>query len=79
VPDAHADTVKRLASEVMALLQRTITIVNFWNNGPEVSKLKGALSDLILFTRIDALIACSDALVTEVTALAKVHHRDIVS
>jgi type I restriction enzyme R subunit len=79
VPDAHAEAVKHLAAEVIALLQRTITIVNFWHNGPEVSKLKGALSDLILFTRIDALIACSDELVTEITALAKVRHRDIVS
>jgi hypothetical protein len=54
------------------------TIVNFWHNGPEVSKLKGAFSDLILFTRIDALIVRSDELVTEITALAKVRHRDIV-
>jgi type I restriction enzyme M protein len=79
VPDAYAEPVERLAAEVIALLQRTITIVNFWNNGPEVSKLKGTLSDLILFTNIDAMIAHSDELATEITALAKVRHRDIVS
>jgi hypothetical protein len=43
--------VKRLAAEVIPLLPSTITVVIFWHYGPEVSKLKGALSDLILFPR----------------------------
>jgi type I restriction enzyme R subunit len=79
VPEADVETVKRLVVDIIVQLQQTITIVNFWNNGPEVSKLKGVLSDLLLFTKSEAIIARSDALVTEITALVRARHWDIVS
>jgi type I restriction enzyme R subunit len=78
VPHEYRGRVRQLVNEVVAQLQQTINIVNFWHNAPEVSKLKGALSDLMLFTGIDEIAEKSDRLVTEITALAKVRHRDIV-
>ncbi len=45
VPIDHRETVAGLTSEVIQKLKRTIGIVNFWGNPPEVSKLKGELSD----------------------------------
>ena len=64
---------------MVGLFRRDIGIINFWANGYEVDKLKGALSDLLLLTGIDEIIEDCDRIVTEVAALAKVRHRDILS
>jgi hypothetical protein len=79
VPIQHAPTVAALVAQVLERLKRTIGIVNFWSNAPEVSKLKGQLSDLLLFSNVDEIVHKSDKIVTEVTALAKVRHKDILS
>mmetsp|Transcript_5634 Transcript_5634/g.3245 ORF Transcript_5634/g.3245 Transcript_5634/m.3245 type:complete len:271 (-) Transcript_5634:1282-2094(-) len=78
IPKKHEDQVKNLANKIIEYLHDTIDIINFWNNAPEVSKLKGKLSDLILFSGIKEIEKKVDILVTEITALAKVRHKDIV-
>lgn len=78
VPNEHAVRVKQLVNEVIGQLQGTINIVNFWNNTPEVSRLRGELSDLILAAGIDEIIEHSDKIVMEITQLAKRRHKDIV-
>ena len=78
VPAHYAETVAQLVAQVLAKLKRTIGIINFWSNAPEVSQLKGELSDLLLFTNIDEIVNKSDKIVTEITALAKVRHKDIL-
>lgn len=78
VPPEHSDRVKQLLADVFMQLQTTINIINFWNNVPEVARLRGELSDLILGTGIDEIIEHSDQLVTEITQLAKVRHQDIL-
>lgn len=40
--------------------------------------MKGELSDLVLLTDIDELVNNSDRIVTELTALAKVRHNELV-
>jgi type I restriction enzyme R subunit len=79
VPPEHAATVSDLVALIIAKLKRTIGIINFWSNAPEVSKLKGELSDLLLFSGVDEIIAKSDKIVTQVIGLAKVRHKDILS
>lgn len=79
VPAEHAATVIGLVAQVLEKLKRTIGIINFWGNSPEVSKLKGELSDLLLFSNVDEIMEKSDKIVTEITALAKVRHKDILS
>ena len=79
VPTQHAVSVMSLVSLALEKLKRTIGIINFWGNAPEVSKLKGELSDLLLFSNIDEIAKKSDKIVTEITALAKVRHKDILS
>ena len=74
----HAEAVKQLVRDVIDKLHASINIINFWSNGFEVNKLKGELADLLLFTGIDEIVASSDKIVTEMTALAKVRHGDIV-
>lgn len=79
VPQLHAAAVAGLVAQVLEKLKRTIGIINFWSNAPEVGDLKGELSDILLFSNIDQIVAKSDKIVTEITALAKVRHKDILS
>jgi type I restriction enzyme, R subunit len=78
IPKNHQPTIKKLVEDVIEKLHDTIDIINFWSNFPEVSKLRGAISDLILLTGIDELIENTEKIVTEITGLAKVRHQDIV-
>lgn len=79
VPAEHLETVTGLVAAILEMMKRTIGIINFWSNAPEVSKLKGELSDLLLFSGIDPIMDKSDKIVTEITALAKVRHKDVLS
>lgn len=78
IPEEYQNSVKQLIQNIVEEFQKTIDIINFWNNGFEVDKLKGRLSDLILFTNLDPVIEHVDQIVNEVTSLAKVRHQDIV-
>lgn len=77
--EKHRDAVKSLVREAFTLIRGRIGIINFWKNGFEVNRLKGELSDLMLLSGIDEIIAVEEKLVTEVTALAKVRHKDILA
>lgn len=79
IPADHAATVTGLVAHVLEKLKRTIGIINFWSNAPEVSQVKGELSDLLLFSNVNEIVSKSDKIVTEITALAKVRHKDILS
>ncbi|MEI8372804.1 MAG: HsdR family type I site-specific deoxyribonuclease [Planctomycetota bacterium] len=78
VPANHAAAVKQLVADVLEKLQRTIGIVNFWGNPPEVSELKGELADLMLLSNVAEIEEKSERIVTEITALAKTRHKDIL-
>lgn len=78
VPHVHFIQANHLVTEVMDKLRRTIRIINFWDNSPEVAKLRGELSDVLLFSGIDEIADKSDKIVTEITALAKVREKDIL-
>lgn len=79
IPDEHQAAVAELVAHVLEKMKRSIGIINFWSNAPEVSKLKGELSDLMLFSNVEAIVAKSDKIVTEIVALAKVRHKDVLS
>ena len=70
--------VKALTADIFLKLKTAIDIIDFWNNEPEISKLRGDLSDMLVMSGIDEIAEKSDVLVTEIAALAKVRHRDIV-
>lgn len=79
VPAEYTAIVESLLVQILEKLKRTIGIINFWSNAPEVSKLKGELSDLLLFSNVEPIVEKSDKIVTEITALAKVREKDILS
>jgi len=64
IPQEHGEQAKQLVIALLSKLHRTIGIVNFWGNPPEVAKLRGELSDLLLFSGIDAIADKSDKIVT---------------
>lgn len=78
IPQENSEQVKQLVIALLSKLHRTIGIVNFWGNAPEVAKLRGELSDLLLFSGIDDIADKSEKIVTEITALAKVREKDIL-
>ena len=78
IPQEHSEQIKQLVVELLEKLHRTIGIVNFWGNPTEVSKLRGELSDLLLFSGIDEIADKCEKIVTEITALAKVREKDIL-
>lgn len=77
--DAHKETLKKLVRDVVDILRSKIDIINFWEQDFEVKKLKGELSDLIIFTGIDELINNSKKIVSEIMALAKNRHEEIIN
>lgn len=78
IPQEHSEQIKQLVVELLEKLRRTIGIVNFWGNPTEVSKLRGELADLLLFSGIDEIADKCEKIVTEITALAKVREKDIL-
>ena len=79
VPIGCAEATKQLVDSVLAKLRDTIGRVNFWNKPADIADLRGELSDLLLFSNIDAIEDKSDRIVTEIIALAKVRQRDILA
>jgi len=77
-PPDHLDAAKQLVADIMTELAKTIDIINFWSNMPEVSKLRGQLTDTLLFSGIDEVADNASQIVTDITALAKQRHQDIV-
>ena len=78
VPMDYREIVEGLTHQILEKLKRLIGIINFWSNPPEVSKLKGELSDLLLYSDVDEIVEKSDKIVAEIAALAKVRHRNIM-
>jgi hypothetical protein len=74
-----AAVAQQLVNDMLAKLRATIGMVNFWNKPADVADLRGELSDLLLFSNIDAIADKSDRLVTEIVALAKTRQRDILA
>jgi type I restriction enzyme R subunit len=79
VKPEQAAQIKQMVIEVFSLIRERINIINFWKNGYEIDRMKGELSDLLLMTNVDEIIASEEKLVTEITALAKARHKDILT
>lgn len=77
-PKGQDELVKKLASAVFGLFKERIGLVAFWSKGYEVARLKGDLAEMLLVSDIDAVMDKSDTLVTEMTALARARHKDVV-
>lgn len=77
-PKGQAELVKPLAVAVFGLFKERIGLIAFWSKGYEVARLKGDLAEMLLVSDIGAVMDKSDKLVTELTALARARHKDVV-
>ncbi|MCE5237810.1 HsdR family type I site-specific deoxyribonuclease [bacterium] len=78
VPPEQANKLAQLADQAVEMLRSRIGIVDFWNNQPEVTSLRGDLSDILLMSEIDGVVDKVDKLVTELLHLAKYRHADVM-
>jgi type I restriction enzyme, R subunit len=69
---------KKVNAEIIEKLESNIGIINFWDKEHEIEKIKGEMSDTILFSGIPELIAASDQICTDIMALAKKRHHQII-
>ena len=72
------DKCKKVNAEIIEKLESNIGIINFWDKEHEIEKIKGEMSDTILFSGIPELISTSDLICTEIMALAKRRHNQII-
>ena len=69
---------KKVNAEIIEKLESNIGIINFWDKDHEIEKIKGEMSDIILYSGIPQLIAASELICTEIMALAKRRHNQII-
>lgn len=79
IADVERSQLDQVTHQLLQKLRDTIGIIDFWENSFEVKRLKGELSDILLASNLPALIQESEHLVTELTALAKIRHHDILN
>ena len=77
--DIDLRALETVTIEAVEKLRGTIHIVDFWDNAFQIKKLKGELSDVVLSSNHPKLIANSEKIVSDITALAKVRHRDLLT
>ncbi len=77
IPDDKVGEVKSLISGIVALLQETIGIINFWGKPGEVKKLRGEIDTEILLSEIPELVAVHERLAVEIMKLAEKRHAEL--
>ncbi len=78
IPPTHKEDAKKLIEGIVDKFQQTLGIVNFWGNEAEVQRLRGELSNLMLFSGVDEIISARESIVSEVLQLAERRHKDFV-
>ncbi|WP_124978787.1 type I restriction endonuclease subunit R [Nonlabens xiamenensis] len=77
--DADKEALKKLAIELVQLLQKTISKPNFWKGrAAEIRKLQGEIDDLLDFSGIDRVMQLHSKLSVEIMNLAKRRHQDLI-
>lgn len=73
-----SDKCKQVNAQIIERLEHTIGIIGFWQKGDEIKKVKGNITDDLLFSEIAELMDNSDAIAVEILNLAKRRHDEIV-
>ncbi len=78
ISDVDENKLHSVSHDVVRKFRETVGIVDFWDNAFEIKRLKGELSDILLASNCEEIVHEFEHIVTEITALAKVRHRDLV-
>jgi len=78
LPPDQIEAMKKLAVEMIEILQASIGIVDFWNNPAEQARLRGELADGLLMADIPVVTANFNRLAVEILKLAKHRRKQLV-
>lgn len=83
VEDAADAAVDEKIAQVTRLIVRrlcdSVKKVNFWTDRTGVSQLQGEIKEILFIAGVDAMIDRADQIKTDITALAKKRHGDLLS
>ena len=79
LPKDKIEPIKELIGNVVEELQKRIDIVNFWEKAHEVQLLEREVDDLLDFCGVDEIAEKHEKITTEILALAKKRHNDLIS
>lgn len=69
---------KEINADIIDKLESTIGFIDFWNRAYEIEKMKSEISDILLFSKITPLINQRERIASEVMALAKRRHNQLL-
>lgn len=78
IPVGDEDALKTATRKALELFRARIGIIGFWQNLPEVGRLRGDLSDILLFSGLPSVIGQVEKLSVDLVALAKQRQKDIL-
>jgi len=79
LPADKVDTIKTLIGNIVEALQKRIDIINFWKKNHEIQQLESEIDDLLDFCGISEIEDKHKKITTEILALAKKRHRDLIA
>ncbi|WPJ94392.1 type I restriction endonuclease [Coraliomargarita algicola] len=79
IPLEDHEALKKLLQRIVALLQQTIGVIDFWDKAIEVKKLRGNLDTEILIANIPALVEKHERVAIEIIKLAEKRHKELTA
>lgn len=77
-PKEVKEQLKSVIKDIVAVIRRTIKIVDFWHKGYEQEMLKAEIDDMLLFSNIDEVIEVKEQITCDFMELAKRKHSELV-
>jgi type I restriction enzyme R subunit len=77
-PEEVKEQLKSVIKDIVAVIRRTIKIVDFWHKGYEQEMLKAEIDDMLLFSNIDEVIEVKEQITCDFMELAKRKHSELV-
>ena len=71
VPENERERLRMLTAEIYRIIGGYTGIVNFWENRFQVGRLRGDLSQAVLYSGIEAMYAGYEKIVAELVTLAR--------
>ena len=79
LPADKIESIKTLIGNIVEALQKRIDIINFWDKAHEVQQLESEIDDLLDFCGISEIENKHKKITTEMLALAKKRHEDLIA
>ena len=78
VGTSEAEQLALLTRALVGRIGQSVRKVNFWQNPTAIGQLQGEIKEALFLSGLSPLIDHADEVKTELTALAKKRHQDLV-